>query len=401
MQLQDVDQLEVAMEALTACVDADTLLTTLLLHLRHLCRTEASFVWLATEEGIARLHRSDGVPPSVTSRLQRLKVSANAERNVVGRLHRLDYRTVFATTMQGHAKILGLVATGSPRSRRSSRVDAAVFKILVRYAVSLLEGLRFSPTLAGEGTQQHTAASSQLDMQQERLRFLMALISGITHDLNNALATISGRVELLLLRLHDEVTLQHLGVIHQAVGEAGSMMRRIHTLVSGYYERGAVMVDINQLVRDSIQIAQSTWFQEFRQTHEAVDLTADLQPLPALPVQPVDLRIVVLSLLRHAMDASRPGAGLTVRTWSEGDDEGRIVAISIANDPVQSVPIVRDAGSDFPLRPLYPSGNEPALEIVQAIIHDLGGRITVSQSGSGGVATTLSLSVRRMTAIER
>jgi hypothetical protein len=156
-----------------------------------------------------------------------------------------------------------------------------------------------------------------------------------------------------------------------------------------------VLVDINQLVRDSMQIAGATWFQGFRQTRNAVDLKADLQPVPALPGRASDLRIALLFLLRHAMDTLRPGGGLMVRTSSIGDDEGRTVAVSLSDDAGQSSTAEHDEGIGLLLAQVHTPESQRALAFVQATIHNLDGRITVHRSADGGTTTTLIFCVGR------
>ena len=401
MRLQDLKHLEATMEALTACVDVDVLLATLLAHTQQIFHMDVAFVWLAPDEGQLRLHLVQGVPPSEVSPLQRLQISATGARTVSKRLYRLGYHTVLAAPLRVHARIAGMVAAASRRSRRSLRTEAAIFKILVRAAVSSLERLQSLPMLEGEDAQQPTAAHGGRDVQNERLRLLDRLISGITHDLNNAMATISGRVELLLIRLHDQVTLQHLEMAQRAIDDAGQMIRHIHRLVSGYHDHGVTMVDINQLIRDSIQIARATWFQEFRRTRVPVDLAADLHPAPAFPAHAADLRMALLCLLRHAMDASPSGGGLMVRTWSEGEGEGQTVLISISDDPGPFAAAEREEGIGLLLRSLHSPESQRALELVEAIIRTLDGRITVSRSPGGGTTTTLIFHARRTSAVER
>jgi signal transduction histidine kinase len=401
MRLQDIKHLETAMKAFTACVDVDMLLGTLLAHIRDLFHMEAAFVWLAADGEQSHLYRTEGVPASVASRLQRLKMSASGGRTVASRLHKLAYRAVLVAPLQVHGSLVGMVAAGSQRLRPSLRTDSAAFNILTRYAASALERLQSPSTLAGEETRPSMPTRSDLVIQDERLHLLHLFISGIAHDLNNALTTISGRMELLLNRLHDQVTLQHLGAAHRASNEASQMIRHMHGLVSGYGEGGVVVVDINQLVGDSLQISRSAWFQGFRQTRVSVDLGAELNPVPALVTRPADLRIALLCLLRHAMDTLRPGGQLMVRTSSVGEDEGQMVVVSIADEPGQSSTAARDEGIGLLLSQMHTPESRRALAFVQAIIRNLDGQITVNRRADGGTTTTLSFSVSRAVAGER
>jgi signal transduction histidine kinase len=398
MRLQDLKHLETAIEAFPACVDVDMLLSVLLAHTRDLFHMEAAFVWLVTHGEQSRLHRTEGVPASVASRLQRLKMSARGGRTVAGRLHKLGYRAVLVAPLQVHGRMTGLVAAGSQRLIPSLRIDSAIFHLLVRYAARALERLQLPPTLAGEQSRRPIRTPDDLEVQNERLRLLNVFIAGLTHDLNNAMTTISGRIELLLNRLHDQVTLRHLGAAHRAIDEASQMIRHMHGFVSGYRDGGMVLVDINQLVGDSLQMARSAWFQGFRQRRVPVTLRAELNPVPAFPTQPSDLRIVLLCLLRHAMDTLRPGGELLVHTSSVSEVEGRTVVVSISDDPGQSSTAVREEGIGLLLRQIHTPESQLALEFVQTIMRTLDGQISVDRSADGGTTTTLLFSVSRAAA---
>jgi signal transduction histidine kinase len=398
MRLQDLNHLEAAMEAFAACVEVDRLLATLLTSIRHLFHMDAAFVWLVADDEGSRLQLSDGAPPSVASRLQRLKMAASGERTVARRLHKLGYRTVLSAPLRVHASIAGVVAAGSRRSRRSGRIDAAIFRVVVQSVSRVLERLQPLPPQEAADARRHTATHGGLEVQNERMRFLNMSISGIAHDLNNAITTIGGRVELLSNRLHDQVALHHLGAAHGASTEVAHLVRQIHNLVSGYREDGAVMVDINQLVLDSIQIARSTWFQEFRHTRVPVELGVELSPVPALLGRSLDLRIVLLCLLRHAMDTVRPGGRVMVRTWCAGEEGEETVHLSISDDPGQPSTGEGDQGVGLLLRQLRTPDSQRALAFVQTIIRDLGVRITVQRSAGGETTTILIFSLRESVA---
>ena len=294
-----------------------------------------------------------------------------------------------------------MVAAGSQRSRRLSRIEAAMFHLLVRHAVSTLERWPFPPAFDAEEPRRPVTIHSDPDIQHERMRLLNVFVSGITHDLNNAMAAISGRVELLLLRLDDQAVLRHLVAAQHAILEASQMIRHIHGFMGGDRAGDVAMVDINQLVRDSILIARSTWFQGFRQRRVPVDLGADLHPVPAFPGRASDLRIALLCLLRHAMDTLRPGGGLMVRTSSVGKAEGQVVVVSLADDLGQPYTAEHEGGIGILLRQAHTPESQLALEFVQTIVRNLEGQITVDRSADGGTATTLIFAVHRMLAGER
>jgi signal transduction histidine kinase len=400
MRLQDLKHLEAAMEAFTTCVDGDMLLATLLTYTQRLFHTQFAGIWLAAEGDRLHLHLADGASAAVTSGLQRVKMSAHGERSVARRLHTLGYRAILTAPLRLHARTVGIVATGSQRSRPSHRIAAAMLKVLVRQAVSVLEHLPLPPSLEREEARQRLIAQSERELETERMRLLNLFISGITHDLNNTMTTLRGRVELLMNRLRDQATLQHLEIALHAITEGGQMIRHMRDLMSGHHEGRLVLIDLNQLVTDSLQIARSTWFQAFRQAHTPVDLEAELHPVPAIPGRPADQRIVLLSLLRHAMDATPPPSRLLVRTWSEGEGAGQAVCVSISDDPGRFPTAERQGGIGLLQRGLPTPESQRALAFILAVVGNLDGRITVHQSAGGGSTTVLTFWANRRAAEE-
>ena len=398
MRLQDLKHLDPAMQAFTACVNVDMLLATLLHYIRDLFHMEATFVWLTVNAEQSRLYLTEGVPAPVAARLRRLKISVSGEHAIARRFYKLGYRAVLSAPLRVQGKMVGMVAAGSPRPRRSSRIEAAIFHLLVQYAVSTLERWQLPSMLEDEETQRPTTREGDLDVQQARTHFLNLFLSGIMHDLNNAMVAISGRVELLLHRLHDQVVLRHLAEAQHAIVEACQMIRHIHGFMSGAPEGGVMMVDINQLVRDSLQIARSTWFQGFCQQRVPVDLEADLHPVPVLPCSASDLRIALLCLLRHTMAMLRPGGGLMVRTSSIGEGEGRVVVVSLSDILSQPSTTEHEDGIGTLFKQAHTPESQQALQFVQTIVHDLDGQIIVNRSADGSTALTLILSASRTVA---
>jgi signal transduction histidine kinase len=256
----------------------------------------------------------------------------------------------------------------------------------------------YSPRLAAEEPTLERVRTSP-GAQEDYLHVLNTLIAGITHDLNNTMATINGRVELLLNRPQDQSTMQQLGAALRAITEANHLIRHIQALVNGPHKQGAVMIDLNQLVRDSLQIARSAWFQEFRDKRVPIALAADLNPMPALPGSAAELRIAFLCLLRHAMDTVRPGSGLVIRSWTADEGSSQTIFISISDDIGQPpemglAPAVEsEAGFGILMQSVRTADSRPPLEFVEAVIYSLGGRIMVHRNTAGGITTCLRFSI--------
>jgi K+-sensing histidine kinase KdpD len=243
---------------------------------------------------------------------------------------------------------------------------------------------------------------SSPELAREHLDLLNELIARITHGLNNVMASVNGRVELLLNRTYDQYTMQHLSSTLRAVIEANQLVRHIQSLVSGRRGQGAVMVDLNQLVRDCVQIARSTWFMEFRARRVPVEVMADLRPMPALSTRAPELRIALLCLLQHAMDMLDPGARLVIRAWTEREDDREMLFIRLFDERGQPPEVAQiptlggEEGMSLLLNSARFSESRRTLEFVETTVHDLSGQITVYRNAAGGIIITLGFSQREV-----
>jgi hypothetical protein len=397
MPVQQLKQLAGAMEALSSCVEIHALLNTLLIQVKELCHAEAAWSWLMVDTDQLRLKQIEGEPSTLPPRLQRMKMPAGGRRVIARRLRRIGYQSVFVVPLPGRTRMGGMIALGWQRPRQSRRADTTTCAILAQYTGILIEVLQGHPLLVSGAMMPQEELGSRPGLAPERLQLLNALIARITHGLNNVMATVNGRVELLLNRPYDHYTMQHLSATLRAVLEANQLVRHIQNLVSG---QEAVMVDLNQLVRDCVQIARSTWFMEFRTRRVAVELTADLRPMPALSTRAPELRVALLCLLQHAMDMLDSGARLVIRTWTEREDAREVLFIRLFDESGQPPEVAQTpaVGGEESMGLLLNSErvteSRRTLEFVEATVYSLGGRIAVYRNATGGIIITLRFSQR-------
>lgn len=160
--------------------------------------------------------------------------------------------------------------------------------------------------------------TQQIFMQEERLRALGQMASGIAHDINNALSPVSLYAESLL---ENEKTLSprarnYLETIHRAVDDVAQTVARMREF---YRQRATQMelapVDVNRLVGQVLDLTRPRW-QDMPQEHGLViEIAADLQPdLPLIMGAENEIRDALTNLVLNAVDAMPNGGQLTVRT---------------------------------------------------------------------------------------
>jgi len=168
-------------------------------------------------------------------------------------------------------------------------------------------------------------------MQQERLRALGQMASGIAHDINNAISPVSLYTESLLER---EPNLSarargYLTTIQRAIEDVARTVARMREF---YREREAQLtlerVDLNRAVRQIIELTRPRWSDQPQQRGLMIDLKTELQDsLPDIMGADNEIRDALTNLIFNAVDAMPAGGTLTVgtRRGADGDGSDRVL----------------------------------------------------------------------------
>jgi signal transduction histidine kinase/ActR/RegA family two-component response regulator len=168
--------------------------------------------------------------------------------------------------------------------------------------------------------------SQQTVMQQERLRALGQMASGIAHDINNAISPVSLYTESLLERepgLSDRAR-SYLSTIQRAIEDVARTVSRMREF---YREREAQLtlerVDVNRAGRQVLELTRPRWSDQAQQRGVMLDLQTELaEALPDIMGAEHEIRDALTNLIFNAVDAMPAGGTLSLRTRSVTDKEG-------------------------------------------------------------------------------
>jgi signal transduction histidine kinase/ActR/RegA family two-component response regulator len=155
-------------------------------------------------------------------------------------------------------------------------------------------------------------------MQQERLRALGQMASGIAHDINNAISPVSLYTESLLERepnLSDR-TRGYLTTIQRAIEDVARTVSRMKEF---YRERDSQLtlerVQLNRAVQQVVELTRPRWSDLPQARGAMVDLQTDLtEPMPDIMGAEHEIRDALTNLIFNAVDAMPAGGTLSVRT---------------------------------------------------------------------------------------
>src|SRR5437899_3999728 len=222
-------------------------------------------------------------------------------------------------------RIIGVVnlakGAASPMDPRAfSPMDLQFLSTLmahVAYALEnarLLEEARLSTERLQTVVEDLRTAQTRL-VEGETVRALGQMASGMAHHLNNLLAVVSGRLQLLLMRSQDVAVRKPLETAQRAVGDAAEVVRRVLGFSAAQPVAETTRVDLNEIAADVIELTRPRW-QDAAQLHNAmVDIRFEPGEDVVVAGEPAPLREVLMNLVLNALDAMPGGGALTLRTW--------------------------------------------------------------------------------------
>jgi PAS domain S-box-containing protein len=186
--------------------------------------------------------------------------------------------------------------------------------------------------LAAHQAQLHTALQRAYDdlhqtqqavMQQERLKALGQMASGIAHDINNAISPVALYTESLLetepglsARARD-----YLETIQRANEDVAQTVARMREF---YRPREAELVlspvNLNEVAKDVIGLTRARWSDMPQERGVVIELDTSLTANdPVVPGVESELREALTNLVFNAVDAMPEGGTLSVRTRRTSD----------------------------------------------------------------------------------
>ncbi|MEO8621414.1 MAG: ATP-binding protein, partial [bacterium] len=173
-------------------------------------------------------------------------------------------------------------------------------------------------------------------VQQERLRALGQMASGIAHDINNAISPVALYTELLLETEPDlsPVSRNYLETIARSIDDVAATVARMREF---YRQREPQLmltpVDLNQLAREVIDLTRARWSDMPLRLGIVIEMRPELAPdIPLIMGVESEVREALTNLVLNAVDALPDGGAVTVRTnpvARDGDSGGAFVAVAV------------------------------------------------------------------------
>ncbi len=162
--------------------------------------------------------------------------------------------------------------------------------------------------------------TQQVVVQQERLRALGQMASGVAHDINNALSPIVAYSELLLTTVPDlsENVRHYLETINKSGDDVAHIVARMRE----FYRRRSdneqlTKVNVNQIIEEVIELTRPRWRDVSQREGISIHIEHEFESgLPLLLSDPTELREALFNLIFNAVDALPQGGTINLVTRS-------------------------------------------------------------------------------------
>ena len=238
---------------------------------------------------------------------------------------------------------------------------------------------------AEEEAREHRERLAHVD----RLNVMGEMAASIAHEINQPLSAIANYTNAAYRRvsagrLDGEKLSASLMKIDEQAQRAGEVVRRLRNLVKKR-ESQRELLDINELVRDSLRLAEVD-----ARIHDVVVETSFTESPSRVLADPVQIEQVILNLLRNAIDAMGMVAKDESRLMVRTEEHDNFVEVSVC-DRGTGITKVHEKHLFEPFFTTKVAGMGMGLSISHSIVSAHGGRFWFTRNPERGVTFRFSL----------
>ncbi len=305
-----------------------------------------------------------------------------------------DLKTVLVVPLIRQDAAIGVLHLDNTTERRSVTEDQIRLAMTIGSQVALaVDNARLVQNLR-KAMEDLKAAQEQL-VRGETLRAVGELASGTAHHLNNILAVIGGRIELLLQAIQEPSLRRSLEIAAQAVKKGADVVRRVREFSRARPVSKAGPVDLNQLAQEALELTRPRWQGHAQAKGISIEARPEPGQTPAVLGDPVLLTEVLVNVLLNAVDALPNGGRITVKTWASQER----VHCSVTDTGVGMSEEVRRRALDPFFTTKGPKSAGLGLSVAHGILQRHGGELAIESVEGKGTMVTISLPVSPATVV--
>lgn len=312
-------------------------------------------------------------------------------------------RSVAAVPLMAENKLFGVLMVARLKLNSFSSGECEFLRMLSEHVALAAHQAQLHSEL--EHAYNELRQSQQTVMQQERLKALGQMASGIAHDINNALSPVVGFADLLVgsepnLSANGKKSLKYIKLAGEDIAHIVARLREFYRTRD---ERESLFsLNLNQLGEQVLAMTRPRWRDIPQSRGIMVEMQTDFDPaLPGLVGIESEMREALTNLVLNAVDAIPNGGKITVRTRAV-----RELATDGRKNPTHAIVEVSDTGVGMNeetrkrcLEPFFSTkgkrGTGLGLAMVYGVVERHEGKIEIQSELGQGTTMRLIFPIRK------
>ena len=240
------------------------------------------------------------------------------------RLSRSGLRSLVIAPLLAESTVFGVLIAARRQPKAFSSAECEFVRQLSEHVALAAHQSRLHGNL--QKAYDDLRLSQQTLMQQDRLRALGQMASGVAHDINNAISPVALYTESLL---EQETSISERGrnylvTIRRAIEDVAQTVSRMREFYRPHEPQMTLAhLNLNLLIQQVLDLTRVRWRDEPQQRGLVIDVQKELDnELPYIEGADGEIRDAMTNLVLNAIDAMPSGGTLTLRTSSIPGEAG-------------------------------------------------------------------------------
>jgi len=233
-----------------------------------------------------------------------------------GRLAREGLRSMVIAPLAIEADVFGVLVVARTEPHAFLSADCEFLRHLGEHVALAAHQAQLRDSL--EEAYEDLKQTQQAVLEQERLRAIGQMASGIAHDINNAISPVAVYTQSMIERENElpAHVREYLELVGRVVKDVAATVGRMRD----FYRQDAeevefAPVDLNELVPQVVELTRARWSDMPQQRGHVIKVSTELEAdLAQVMGNASEIREALTNLIFNAVDAMPEGGWLAVRT---------------------------------------------------------------------------------------
>jgi PAS domain S-box-containing protein len=237
------------------------------------------------------------------------------------RLARGGLHSLVMAPLRIETEVVGVLVIARRKESAFSSADCEFLKQLGEHVALAAHQAKLRGSL--EEAYEDLKKTQAAVLQQERLRALGQMASGIAHDINNAISPVAVYTKSLLEREPDlsPRVVSYLETVGRVIKDVSATVSRMRDFYRGRESDAQLQVlNLNELVPQVVELTRARWSDMPQQRGIVIRVATQFEKgLPQINGNAAELREAATNLIFNAVDAMPQGGTIAIRTASSPD----------------------------------------------------------------------------------